>query len=88
MATTENSTEVRSMNKHLTSLQSIAQELNDMAAQISSFQPVLNHINDADGELPGSVRDQLEMIANLSDYINSRLGEAAEKLSRLDKQAA
>lgn len=77
------------MAKANSTLAEITQELNDVAAQVSTFKPVLNVITDGNSSiLPGSVSEQLEMIACLSEYINVRIGEVAAKLSRLDRMAA
>lgn len=70
------------------SLETIQQEINDMAAQISVFAPVLNEI--CDGELDsqaGSTLERLEMIAALSKYINSNLSDIAGRLGRISNGA-
>lgn len=74
---------------NIQTLSSIAQDLDDMAAQISTFKPVLNDIYDGtDNALSPSMYGQLEMIASLSDYINFRLSDAAAKLKKLNQPAS
>ena len=57
----------------------LAEKLNDLAAQLSVFKPVLVEIND-NSDLPRSVYGQLDMIATLSEYINDHLGGIAVRL--------
>jgi len=65
-------------------LAALATKINDLAAQLSVFKPVLVEINDGT-ELSSAVFGQLELIASMSGYINKELSGVA---SRLQKVAA
>lgn len=63
-------------------LAALASEINDLAAKLSVFKPVLVEIND-NTELSSSVNGQLELIASLSEYINYGLGDIAVRLQKV-----
>jgi hypothetical protein len=60
-------------------LVALAVEINDLAAQLSAFKPVLVEINDSI-EISSSAYGQLELIASLSEYINRELSNIAVRL--------
>lgn len=63
-------------------LAKISSEIDALAAQISVFKPVLVSINDS-AILEPSVYGQLEMIATLSEYINSALGNISDRMKEV-----
>jgi hypothetical protein len=62
-------------------------QLEEYASQLSAIKPVLNNINDSgNGDQP--VFGQLELVATVTDDINSGLSAMVEKLKGIGKQAA
>lgn len=64
-------------------LSKLASELNDMAAQLSVFKPVLVEITDGAEGLSHSVSGQLEMIGTIAEYINFNLCGIADRLKKV-----
>lgn len=65
----------------------LSDQLHVIASKLAGFEPILKMISCKSG-IGADVGNALEMVAGMSDYINSEICNVADRLWKLDKQAA